>query len=422
MGILDTLFGTSYQTPGINPDASIPNQTPLGENGLPNVFMTPNLAEAGLLGGNPQEALALQNALQSQATKAGLLSAGVSFLTQPRNLRAGSALPYLGRAYQQGMASAGDIYGTGLRQLATQQAFGQKKQYQTIDLGDKVILANPATGETIREVPKGVAPGKGEATKTTIVQQLEALKDINSQLEQKPDDEYLNQAKQALLVELQLKPKAEQPLTKAEEFQETLTETDVTRDKELIKELKSFETNEFSGITKNIGQIDSAINSLKTAEEGQLTGKGVGLAYDTGTLDYLNPEAKSTLEAVQEVVQQNLRLVLGAQFTEREGSRLIERAYNPRLSQKENIVRLERLKKQILDSYNQKKNMLDYFNEKGTFKGYEGKAIEDVLPKQAPKQSTQQPKTMTAPQSGTVMNGWRFKGGDPSNKNNWEKI
>ena len=92
MGILDTIFGTSYQTPGINPDASIPNQTLLGGNGLPNVFMTPNLAEAGLLGGNPQEALALQNALQSQATKAGLLSAGVSFLTQPRNLRAGSAL------------------------------------------------------------------------------------------------------------------------------------------------------------------------------------------------------------------------------------------------------------------------------------------------------------------------------------------
>jgi len=153
MGILDTIFGTSYQTPGINQDASTPLPTPLGRK-LPNVFMTPNLAEAGLLGADDAQALAVQNALQQQATKAGLLSAGVSFLTQPRNLQAGSALPYLGRAYQQGMASAGDIYGTGLTQLARQQAFGQKKQYQTIDVGDKVILADQITGETIREIPK----------------------------------------------------------------------------------------------------------------------------------------------------------------------------------------------------------------------------------------------------------------------------
>jgi len=126
MGILDTIFGTSYQTPGINPNASTPLPTPLGKGGLPNVFMTPNLAEAGLLGADEAQALALQNALQQQATKAGLLSAGVSFLTQPRNLQAGSALPYLGRAYQQGMASAGDIYGTGLNQLARQQLLAQK--------------------------------------------------------------------------------------------------------------------------------------------------------------------------------------------------------------------------------------------------------------------------------------------------------
>ena len=135
MGILDTIFGTSYQTPGINPDASTPLPTPLGRK-LPNVFMTPNLAEAGLLGADDAQALAVQNALQQQATKAGLLSAGVSFLTQPRNLQAGSALPYLGRAYQQGMASAGDIYGTGLTQLARQQAFGQRTPFGAINPAD----------------------------------------------------------------------------------------------------------------------------------------------------------------------------------------------------------------------------------------------------------------------------------------------
>ena len=139
MGILDTIFGTSYQTPGINPDASTPLPTPLGRK-LPNVFMTPNLAEAGLLGADQNQALALQDALQSQATKAGLLSAGVSFLTQPRNLRAGSALPYLGRAYQQGMASAGDIYGTGLNQLARQQLLAQKSDEDKLYTVDGALV------------------------------------------------------------------------------------------------------------------------------------------------------------------------------------------------------------------------------------------------------------------------------------------
>lgn len=162
MALLDYLFGNTYQTPGFNPNAPTMSANVTGmENvgkatggGLPNIFMTPNLAEAGLLGTDATQAKALQDALQSQATKAGLLSAGVSFLTQPRTLGAGSALPYLGRAYQQGMQSAGDIYGTGLTQLTRQQALGQKQKYQTIDVGDKIILADPTTGETIRELPK----------------------------------------------------------------------------------------------------------------------------------------------------------------------------------------------------------------------------------------------------------------------------
>jgi len=164
MALLDYIFGDAYRTPGYNPNVPTMSANVTGmqntqqnqDSGtfLPNLFMTPNLAEAGLLG-TGQQATNLQNALQSQATKAGLLSAGVSFLTQPRNLQAGSALPYLGRAYQQGMQSAGDIYGTGLRQYATQQAFGQKQAgYKQIDTGDKILLVDQSTGETIREIPK----------------------------------------------------------------------------------------------------------------------------------------------------------------------------------------------------------------------------------------------------------------------------
>lgn len=181
MGILDTIFGTTYQTPGINPDAAMPGQ----QSQFPNIFMTPDLAEAGLLGTDVAQAQALQDALQSQATKAGLLSAGVSFLTQPRTLGAGSALPYLGRAYQQGMQSAGDIYGTGLRQYATQQAFGQRQGgYKQVDVGDKILLVDERTGNTIREIPKAEAevslptPKFDEET-TTYMQQLSGTTDFN---------------------------------------------------------------------------------------------------------------------------------------------------------------------------------------------------------------------------------------------------
>lgn len=354
---------------------------------ISDLFKNVNIFGAGLPAGSgglltkeQQEQLANQSLVQ------GLLGTAASYLAQPKTGRYGSALPYLGKAYLGGMQASQDAYTNALNRAYQTQALAQRSKSQTqIDAGDRILLLNQA-GEVEQVIPKGVVPGKSEGTKTTTVQNLEKLQEINKQLQENPNDPSLLDAKRALEVALFLQPKAQEPLTTAEKITESLTAADLERDKKLINELKSFETNEFSGITKNISQLDSAINALKTAEDGELTGKKVGLAYDTGTLDYINPQAKSALEAVQEVVQQNLRLVLGAQFTEREGARLIERAYNPRLSHAENIARLERLKKQILDSYNQKKDMLDYYNKEGTFKGYQGPAIQDIMPKEQQQQ------------------------------------
>lgn len=167
MGILDYLFGNTYQTPGFNPNAPTPTM-PANITGmeniykggiqekqrtvLPNVFMTPDLSSTGILDTTTQDKL------RQEATKAGLLSAGVSFLTQPRTLGAGSALPYIGRAYQQGMESAGGIYGMGLDQLIKQKALAEKTKLQQIDAGNKVLLIDPTTGETIKEYAKNEIP------------------------------------------------------------------------------------------------------------------------------------------------------------------------------------------------------------------------------------------------------------------------
>jgi hypothetical protein len=164
---------------------------------LPNIFLTPNLAEAGLLG-EGDKGTDLQNALQSQATKAGLLSAGVSFLTQPRNLRAGSALPYLGRAYQQGMQSAGDIYGTGLTQYARQQAFGQKTPFSAINPADYTQDSLKAYQESgykdislLNPIPKeGTTKGFSEAEIQTLVAEFpELAQDTQTQAIMKVDKE-----------------------------------------------------------------------------------------------------------------------------------------------------------------------------------------------------------------------------------------
>jgi len=114
-GILDYL--NPFQTGGYDPN----QQTNTTGTNLPNVFMTPDLYSAGLLSDQN-----VQNQLQQQATKTGGVLSLVDFATRPRNLRAGSVIPYLGEAYKTGFGGAQNIYGAGLNQLLRKTAFGQK--------------------------------------------------------------------------------------------------------------------------------------------------------------------------------------------------------------------------------------------------------------------------------------------------------
>ena len=56
-----------------------------------------------------------------------------------------------------------------------------------------------------------------------------------------------------------------------------------------------------------------------------------------------DPEKQNAIELVRGVVFQGLRETLGAQFTEREGTRLVQTSYNSALSAEDNIKRLKRL-------------------------------------------------------------------------------
>jgi len=157
---------------------------------------------------------------------------------------------------------------------------------------------------------------------------------------------------------------------------ENLSVGQETIDREFAKDIVSFNP---ADINKGLTQLQEASARLggtakdedgKVIEPENLTGAMIGLMPDAFN-DIVNPQASEVKEAVEEVVQRNLRLVLGAQFTEKEGQRLISRAYNPRLDETENKKRVDRLIKSIEGAMQQKQDQARYFNEKGTLKGYQ---------------------------------------------------
>ena len=159
-----------------------------------------------------------------------------------------------------------------------------------------------------------------------------------------------------------------------------------------------------------VAQINTVLQNLEKGEP--LTGPAVGLINSVGLLGLVNPDAQDAKEQVEEVVQRNLRLVLGAQFTEKEGERLISRAYNPMLSPEKNIARLRKLYLQMEVSRQQREAMADYFKKNFTLRGYEGPQpnISDFYT------------ALSGLSVGQVVNGYEYLGGDRMVESNWKKV
>lgn len=130
----------------------------------------------------------------------------------------------------------------------------------------------------------------------------------------------------------------------------------------------SWTTGGFADADKMLSQLGDALGILESGEN--VTG-AIGLVPDIAK-PFVNEQGVIAKDAIEEVVQRNLREILGAQFTEKEGERLIQRAFNDKLKPQENAKRVRRLITQISSMAAAKQNMVDYFEENGTLRGYEG--------------------------------------------------
>jgi hypothetical protein len=133
----------------------------------------------------------------------------------------------------------------------------------------------------------------------------------------------------------------------------------------------------FADARKQIDQLllikDQLTNIVEGNSDANLSGSIIGLTPDL-ILNMFNPDAVDARQQVEEVVQRNLRVVLGAQFAQKEGEALIARAYNPSQEEAVNRDRLIRLLDAMEIAMDAKLASTMHFEKAGTLANFEGTA------------------------------------------------
>lgn len=354
-----------------------------------NIFGTP--IPTGIL--DPQQ----EEKLRNQALISGVLGTAANYLAQPKNLGAGSALPYLAKAYVGGMGASQGTVDTALNNLYRQQllasrddsnklynvdgalvnregnvvyqAPGKQQERKTAVVNGVLVDAN--TGDVIYQAPP---ESRGQASQSSDIQLINRYNETFAKYQQDPKNPLLRNEVKALELKLGLQQPPTAPQTQAEMVKKSLTPLETKVEEKSAQDLVDFTIGGgFSDVQKGLSQLEVAKQTLMQQPEGKITGKLVGAQDDTGLLKYTNPAAQDTKEQVQEIAQRNLRLILGPQFTAKEGEALINRVYNPALPQSVNVKRLELLQDQMTSAAKTKQEAVDYYNTNGTLKGFKGK-------------------------------------------------
>lgn len=319
-----------------------------------DLFNNVNIFGAGLPAGS--EGLLTeeqQKQLANQSLVQGLLGTAASYLAQPKTGRYGSALPYLGKAYLGGMQASQGAYNTALNRAFQAKALQERGQ-QLYNVDGALV---DRQGNVVYQSPIKASQGDSPFAKidmSKVDTQKSNLTEFSKRLSAGDPTAYDF-----------IKMKSETPFKQTKALEEF--------DKKAVPDLAEFVIGGgFSDAQKSLTQLNEAVNKLENTPEGTITGRLIGAQPDWYK-QIRNRQAVATKEQVEEIVQRNLRLILGAQFTQEEGKRLIERAYNPSQSQAENAKRVRLLQKQIYDAAKTKQDAYEYLQQNKTLAGFEGK-------------------------------------------------
>jgi hypothetical protein len=125
----------------------------------------------------------------------------------------------------------------------------------------------------------------------------------------------------------------------------------------------------YSTVQKQLKQANGVLSDLKSGKV--MTGPVVGTGPDF-VRKRLTPKSFSGQQSLEEAVQGTMRTTLGAQFTEKEGSQILARAFDPALPPEENIRKTTNLLAQLDGIAKAKQAAASYYEQNGTLKGFKG--------------------------------------------------
>ena len=147
-------------------------------------------------------------------------------------------------------------------------------------------------------------------------------------------------------------------------------------DKQFAKEFTRYKTGGAAKQFENLRNLETALGTL-TSTPG-ITGPIKGSIPDF-VRNITSPEAVATRQQVEGAIQGSLRETLGAQFTEKEGERIMKNAFNPSLPQEENIRRVSVIAAGLKAATQAKEDQFKYLERTGSMAGYDGPDPKDVF-------------------------------------------
>jgi hypothetical protein len=148
----------------------------------------------------------------------------------------------------------------------------------------------------------------------------------------------------------------------------------IEADKLMVGEMQAWDSQGRFAFTTKLAKYDEILSVLD--DQNNITGALVGTVMDHGWIPesvkaLAVGDAINTLDTIRSIVFESLRDTLGAQFTEKEGDRLVAAAYNQYLPEEMNRARMMRMRDQLVKTADAKNRMVTHWNNYGTFASYE---------------------------------------------------